>query len=202
MSVQTVVQLLYWASIDTIKESMEFNELINAIKVAIDACANRIKVNPEIILTEADLERHLSNEIDRCLCMQKENPFSVHNQISHYPYPSECLSKENKRDYQVDILVMKNADLQKGDIHHKEFIYYGDSVAMELKYYREKDSIATIEKDLKKADSILNDNYNHCAFFVVALLEDKSKQAELCKYFEKYKNVENMYMFILTKNSL
>lgn len=151
---------------------MEFCELVQIVKDAICICETKIQENPNMVLSEADLERHLSNVISSLLEQIPDNEFVVHNQISHYP--SYKPKKHDKRDYQVDVLIMKDKDIKKDDFRHKGFYYFDDSIAMELKYIRGKDSVNRIEEDLIKQKSLLKKTKNR-SFFVVALLEDNTK---------------------------
>ena len=164
---------------------------------AIITCEAKIQKSPSIILSEADFERLLSNEISNLLA-NSYNPegFIVHNQISSYSIKES--ENQNNRDYQVDILIMKNKDIKDDKILHKEFFYFGDSIAIELKYFRNKDyDYSKIQLDLDKSEKLIG--ISNCVFFAVVLLKDSSKCEEIEKYFKPYLNKENIHTRVITK---
>jgi len=183
---------------------MEFSELVQIVKDAICICEAKIQENSNMVLSEADLERHLSNVISSLLEQIRDNEFVVHNQISHYP--SYKPKKHDKRDYQVDVLMMKDKDIQKDEFRHKGFYYFDDSIALELKYIRGKDSVNKIEEDLIKHKSLLKTTKNR-SFFVVALLEDNSKRKDaenvIYQYRKKHRVSKlNFFTHVITKEPL
>lgn len=180
---------------------MKFSNLIKIVKDAISICEIKIKNDPKKVLSEADFERLLSNEI-ACLLETPKNTgrFVVHNQISHYPSYIPC--QHDIRDYQVDILLMKDKAIKKDNIHHKEFFYCGDSIAIELKYVRNSDDYKNIKTDLDKYDSLMEKP--NCAFFVVALLEKSSIRTKVEQMIEQYREenkITNDYFitYVITK---
>lgn len=179
---------------------MDFSEVVNIVKSAISDFGTWVKANPGLILSEADFERHLSNAISDLLTKQNNSTdtFVVHNQISHYPgyEPQDC-----KRDYQVDILIMKDEDVQKDSTISKGFVYAGDAIPIELKYYRKGQTVSSIINDLEKSESLLSGNCFNCSFFVIALLEEENdnQMGTIQNYFEQYQGKENMFTFLLSK---
>lgn len=182
---------------------MEFQRVVEVVKDSIREFENRAQRNPGLVLSEADFERHLSNVISRNLSSSNndEDEYVVHNQISHYP--GDDTRFICKRDSQVDILLMKDKDVQNESTLSKGFIYSGDAIPIELKYYRIGQSISSIIHDLEKSETLLSDNDNQCYFFVVALLEEENekqrKRIEAC--FAPYKVKNNMSTFIICKNN-
>jgi len=177
---------------------MEISELVQIVKDAICICEAKIQENSNMVLSEADLERHLSNVISSLLEQIPNNEFVVHNQISHYPQKDNVIKK--RRDSQVDILIMKDTDIQKADFLSKGFVYAGDSIAMELKYIRKNSSYTGINNDLRKS-SFLFDKPHKCEFFVIDLIEDESKRNGVEKCFDDYRNNPLIHTFIITKPS-
>lgn len=181
---------------------MDFSEVVNTVKSAISDFETWVKANPGLILSEADFERHLSNAISDLLAKQNNSTdtFVVHNQISHYPddeYQHRC-----KRDSQVDILIMKDENIQNDSTISKGFVYAGDAIPIELKYYRKGQTVSSIINDLEKSESLLNgNNHFNCSFFVIALLEEENdnQMGTIQHYFEQYQGKENMFTFCFSK---
>ena len=185
---------------------MEFSELVQIVKDAICICEIKIKNDYRKILSEADFERVLSNEIASLLETQKNSErFVVHNQISHYP--QEEPNRQNERDSQVDILIAKNDNIDIDAIHHKGVLICGDSIVMELKYIQISESVNRIKEDLNKCGSLLNCEKNNFAFFIVVLLENNNKYEDAEKCIKEYceaNNISNTNLFIrvITKKPL
>lgn len=180
---------------------MEFHELVELVKESIPECEHFIQNNAHLVLSEADFERILSNFISDKLSSSNldEAVYVVHNQISHYPgYDTQHFCK---RDSQVDILIMKDVDIKEDNALSKGFVYLGDAIPIELKYYKKWQSVNSIKGDLEKSEFLLSDNFYKCAFFVIALLEeDNINQKEaILRTFDSYKDKDNMYTFLLTK---
>ena len=180
---------------------MDFSEVVNTVKSAISDFGTWVKANPGLILSEADFERHLSNAISDLLAMKNNSTdtFVVHNQISHYP--GDDTQHLCKRDCQVDILIMKDEDIQKNETISKGFVYSGDAIPIELKYYRKGQPVSSIIHDLEKSDSLLSSDSFKCSFFVIALLEEENdnQKSTIQSYFEPYNGKENMSTFLLSK---
>ena len=178
---------------------MEFNDVVDKIKQTIPEFESFIQRNPNLVLSEADFERYLSNAISEKLMASNNDEHVVHNQISHYP--DSDIQYICTRDSQVDILIMKDADIRKESRLNKGFVYLGDSVAIELKYYRDGQSVSSIVHDLEKSETLLVDNHFKCAFFVVALFEDfNERQKSLIKeYFNQYSDKKGMFTFDIYK---
>ena len=154
-------------------ELLELKELIND---ALDDCQSIISANRNAVLSESDFERLLSNCIAKSINDDIRNPhdFSVHTQVSHY------FDEEGKTDVdrRVDILLLKESELAPY-INHKRFKYSGESIAFELKYLHETDSVSKVKCDFCKWDDLKNES----SLYVIVLIdtrreEDYSKKEE------------------------
>ena len=155
---------------------MELLELKKLIKDALDECQSIILANRNAVLSESDFERLLSNCIAKSINDDIRNPhdFSVHTQVSHY-FDEEGKTEVDKR---VDILLLKESELTPF-INHKRFKYSGESIAFELKYWHETDSVSKVKCDFCKWDDLKNES----SLYVIVLIdtrreEDYSKKEE------------------------
>ena len=185
----------YWVSGGIVFCIMEFSELVQIVKQAICICESKIQENPNMVLSEADLEKLLSVEISKLIdCDSNTERFAAHNQISHYPEERPGI------DYRVDIVMMKNKKIKISNKHHKRFEYDDDSIAIELKYFKERPKANEIKQDLKKSDSLLKERSNS-AFFSVVLLEDNAYRDIVEGCFDNYRNNPLIHTFVITKQS-
>lgn len=162
-------------------ELLELKELING---ALDKCQSIISVNKNAVLSESDFERLLSTCIVKAINEDICNPhdFSVHTQVSHY------FNEDGKTDIdrRVDILLLKESKLTPF-INHKRFKYSGKSIAFELKYLHETDSVSKVKCDFCKWDYLKNES----SLYVIVLIdirkeEDYSKkEAKIRLMFEE-----------------
>jgi hypothetical protein len=159
-------------------------ELEKHVKDALAECQKIILKHPNVVLSEADLEKLL------CKCISKEtkevidqapkeNEYSVHTQISHY-IPQNGKYKLEER---VDILILDESKLEFCKEHKKDK-YFGTSIAFELKYLHIGDSVTLVKDDFKKWDHIKDDS----SLYIVVLLEARSEN----KYIVKKKKVEEL----------
>ena len=155
---------------------MELLELKKLIKDALDECQSIILANRNVVLSESDFERLLSNCIAKSINDDIRNPhdFSVHTQVSHY-FDEEGKTEVDKR---VDILLLKESELTPF-INHKRFKYSGESIAFELKYLHETDSVSKVKCDFCKWDDLKKES----SLYVIVLIdtrreEDYSKKEE------------------------
>lgn len=167
---------------------MEMDELESHVKNALKECQRIIFEHPNVVLSEADLEQLLCRCISNEIKEEKEKiptagNFSVHTQISHY-IPQNGKYKLGER---VDILILDESKLEDCKEHRKEK-YFGDSIALELKYLHIGDSANLVEKDFKKWDNIKDDS----SLYLVVLLEAKSEKSYQKKK-EKIKILEKSY---------
>lgn len=149
---------------------MELSELKELIKGALENCALKLEEEPEIVLSEADLERLVSWSImnglgHRDYQMPKQGDFTVHTQVSHYADNRNC------PDSRVDILLLTKEGMENATENTlKGFKYMQDSFALELKYFHSNDSISkikTIWSDFSKRDYLDSNSW----LYVVALIE-------------------------------
>ena len=157
-------------------ELLELKELIND---ALDDCQSIISANRNAVLSESDFERQLSTCIAKSI---NDGDFSVHTQVSHY------FDEEGKTDVdrRVDILLLKESELAPY-INHKRFKYSGESIAFELKYLHETDSVSKVKCDFCKWDDLKSES----SLYVIVLIdtrngEDYSKKEEIIRLM--YKN--------------
>ena len=167
---------------------MNIDELIKAIEFSITDCENIIKNNPDAVLSEGDLEKHLSACISRRIGYVAENPnrdsYAVYTQISHYDNETE------DKDAEVDILLMIPNKIERKIDIHKRFVYKSkDSVAIELKYRHDDNAacVTSVKGDIDKFSTYKSDS----CYFVVALLDRNDKTAEhegaIMEYYNKKK---------------
>ena len=145
---------------------MNLQDLKGLIDFAIDDCQSIISANSNVVLSESDFERLLSNCISKAINDNITlNNFSVHTQVSHY------FNEEGKTDVdrRVDILLLKESELTPY-INHKKFKYSGESIAFELKYLHENDSVSKVKCDFCKWDDLKNES----SLYIVVLIDTRN----------------------------
>lgn len=161
---------------------MGLTELIKNINAALRDCQSLIYDNPQVILSEADFERYLSNFISDKIGYNPRNPvehgFSVHSQISHH--------REDNRvvDARVDILIFRDDDFIETDDVEKRFKCSGKSIVIELKYLHTNNHYSIVQEDFDKINNIGNESW----LYVVVLLDNCDKGIFLRKKREILKN--------------
>lgn len=162
---------------------MELKKLNEQIRLAIEKCQSVIINNKNVVLSEADFERLLSNCISEAINEDNScaDAFSVHTQVSHF-FDSEGKTAVDRR---VDILLLKERELTPF-INHKEFKYSGDSIAFELKYLHENDSVSRVKCDFCKWDDLKNES----SLYVVVLIDSRN-ESDFLKKEEKIKLMFN-----------
>lgn len=113
------------------------------IEKATNSVQRNIEKFPSKVLSEADFERMLTNYLEIEL-LKSKSEFSVHSQISYYEEYGNSHPK-----YRVDILLMKEKEMEKCKDQYKGFIYSGQSYVFELKYLHEKDAVNVVRSDMK-----------------------------------------------------
>lgn len=169
--------------------SMELRELKKHINDAIKDCQQIIDSHPNSVLSESDLERLLSglvsNKIGEDIKRQPSpDCFSVHTQVSHYFEKDGAVEMDSR----VDILLLKESGLTTS-LHHKEFKYEGDSIAMELKYFHKNDKIDKVKCDFCKWGRLREDS----CLYVVVLIDFVDSTEGRKKYTEKKKQIDQLY---------
>ena len=161
---------------------MELLELKKLINDALDDCQSIISANRNAVLSESDFERLLSTCIAKSINDDIRNPhdFSVHTQVSHY------FDEEGKTDVdrRVDILLLKERELTQY-INHKRFKYSGESIAFELKYLHETDSVSKVKCDFCKWDDLKSES----SLYVIVLIDTRNG----ADYSEKEQKIGLMY---------
>ena len=164
---------------------MNLQDLKGLIDFAIDDCQSIISANSNVVLSESDFERLLSNCISKAINDNITlNNFSVHTQVSHY------FNEEGKTDVdrRVDILLLKESELTPY-INHKKFKYSGESIAFELKYLHENDSVSKVKCDFCKWDDLKNES----SLYIVVLIDTRNDK----DYSEK----EDIIRLIINSNN-
>ena len=153
---------------------MELLKLKELIKGALDECQSIISANRNAVLSESDFERLLSTCIAEAINADIRNPhdFSVHTQVSHY-FDEEGKTEVDKR---VDILLLKESELTPF-INHKRFKYSDESIAFELKYLHETDSVSKVKCDFCKWDDLKNES----SLYVIVLIDTRKEEDYLKK---------------------
>ena len=148
---------------------MELFELKKLINDAIDECQSIISANRNAVLSESDFERLLSTCIAKSINddIRNSHDFSVHTQVSHY-FDEEGKTEVDKR---VDILLLKESELTPF-INHKRFKYSGESIAFELKYLRETDSVSKVKCDFCKWDDLKNES----SLYIIVLIDSRNDE--------------------------
>ena len=139
------------------------------IQEAICLTRQEIRQFPNKILSESDFERMLAKYIEKEL-FELKNEYSVHTQISYYEESANSNPK-----YRVDILLMKENEIEECRNNHKGFIYGGSSYVFELKYLHDKDSANVVRLDMEKSKLLIG---NGGVLYVVVLLENKDTDKE------------------------
>lgn len=139
------------------------------IDKAIDLTQKEIKEHPNKILSESDFERMLAKHLESTL-LKNESEFSVHTQISYYEESGNSNPK-----YRVDILLMKEEEMEECKKNHKGFIYGGQSYVFELKYLHEKDAVNIVRLDMEKSKLLTG---NNGVLYVIVLLEKQDQNKE------------------------
>lgn len=147
----------------------ELQILKECIDDALDECQRIILENPNIVLSEGDLEKLL------CCCIHnkihKKTEYSVHCQISNYPCTNRSLNAR------FDIVLLKeaylqpNASLRKGQTYdtneHESFV-------IELKYVRKGDSMSKVYDDLVDIKKCGENTW----LYVVVLFDSDTNQSK------------------------
>ena len=156
---------------------MELLELKKLINDALDDCQSIISANRNAVLSESDFERQLSTCIVKSI---NDGDFSVHTQVSHF------FDEEGKTDVdrRVDILLLKESELTPY-INHKRFKYSGESIAFELKYLHETDSVSKVKCDFCKWDDLKSES----SLYVIVLIDTRNG----ADYSEKEQKIGLMY---------
>lgn len=136
------------------------------IDKAIDLTKKEIKKHPNKILSESDFERMLAKHLENIL-LENNSEFSVHTQISYYEE-----SGNSNPIYRVDILLMKEEEMEKCKKNHKGFIYGDQSYVFELKYLHEEDAVNIVRLDMEKSKLLVG---NSGELYVVVLLEKQNE---------------------------
>lgn len=139
------------------------------IQKAICSTQKEIRKFPNKILSESDFERMLAKNIEKALFKIKSE-YSVHTQVSYYEE-----SANSNPEYRVDILLMKENEIEECRNNHKGFIYGGSSYVFELKYLHDKDSANVVRLDMEKSKLLIG---NSGVLYVVVLLENKDTDKE------------------------
>ena len=159
---------------------MDLNELKVVIDSAIYSCQELICKNPNIVLSEGDLEKLLCNCISEVINynpIKPDDSFSVHTQISHY------MDGKKHSDMRVDILLLQESKL-RNCTKAKGYKYYDDSFALELKYLHEKDDIRKVRCDFCKRHDLDSNSW----LYVVVLLDVVEEKAD--RFEEKKRQIE------------
>lgn len=159
---------------------MELSELKKSIDSAISKCQEMICKNPNIVLSEGDFEKLLCNCISGVIKYNPLKPgddFSVHTQISHY------MDGKVHSDIRVDILLLQESKLTNCT-KAKNYQYYNDSFALELKYLHERDNIRKVRCDFCKRRDLDANSW----LYVVVLLDYNEEKQEL--FEERKKAIE------------
>ena len=168
---------------------MELLELKKLINDALDDCQSIISANRNAVLSESDFERLLSTCIAKSINDDIRNPhdFSVHTQVSHF------FDEEGKTDVdrRVDILLLKESELTPY-INHKRFKYSGESIAFELKYLHETDSVSKVKCDFCKWDDLKSES----SLYVIVLIDTRNG----ADYSKKEQKIRLMYEDQIGKN--
>lgn len=169
------------------------------ISDSLDNVLLQLKENPNIILTEADFERLLTTAIyERLGDYNKthKTDYVVHNQISHYL--STTYEERRKVNYRVDCLLIKESDMISCTKHRKGFVYSGDSVAIELKYFKSNDNLQKIQSDIDKSKLLL-ETKGSCLYVIAMLEEKKSNQLNKISELLKPYDSSNVRKIVLSK---
>jgi hypothetical protein len=183
---------------------MELHELRKCIDSAICTCQELICKNPNLVLSEGDFEKLLCKCITDVLNydpLKPDDSFSVHTQISHY------MDGKVHSDKRVDILLLQESKLRYCT-KAKNYQYFDDSFALELKYFHEKDDVRKVRCDFCKRRDL---DANSWLYIVVLLdcteekkhlLEEKKNKIE--QYAQELYNMnteynENLFFQVLIK---
>lgn len=139
------------------------------IERAIALVQEEIRIYPKKILSESDFERMLAKHLENIL-LKNNSEFSVHTQISYYEESGNSNPK-----YRVDILLMKEEEMEECKKNHKGFIYGGQSYVFELKYLHEKDAVNIVRLDMEKSKLLTG---NNGVLYVIVLLEKQDQNKE------------------------
>lgn len=137
----------------------ELTQLKKCIDKALKSCQKDINKAPDIVLSEADFERLLSNRIEDQIQEFKPKCI-VRNQISHY-------NTDNTVNARVDIIIMRKEEIIEKDKVNKGFINLESCFVLELKYLH-KAYIRYVEKDIDKRSKIKDKDW----LYVVPLFEE------------------------------
>lgn len=158
-----------------------FEKIKECIENALEECQKKIYDSPNSVLSEADFERMLSNEIEKQI--NREVPgYGVHNQVSHYSELFDVL------DARVDIIIMKKEDITECLEHHKAYVYKKSAFVLELKYLHPKDSLNGVEYDIKKRKILDGNSWLYVVpLFIVSSDEDfNEKEAKVKGMVDEY----------------
>lgn len=165
----------------------ELENLKESVKTAIESFESEYQNSSYTILSEGDLERLLTNRVADCL----PHSYEIHNQISYY-------GSNNSIKYRVDVVIMKKDDMKPCEGNSKGLVYDKISIAIELKYLKNTDSINRVDNDLKKVEYLSNNKDAY--LFIVVLLESDHKNKKKNKFKNKEKEwKEKVYAEINTR---
>lgn len=178
------------------------------LKVAIDKalsnCQQIISTHPNAILSEADLERVLSNNLEKVLRIKigetpKPNQYSVHTQISHYPNEEEN-SQKHLPNMRPDILLLDESNLEYAPDINKKFKYYKEAFSIELKYFHKYIIAEKLNEDIGKRNRLERNTW----LYVVVLVDSENEmdfQEKERKILESvpHRSKANLYCKVLKK---
>lgn len=189
---------------------MELPDLRILIESALLKCQRILFRQPEIVLSEADLERLVAWSIMKML---KQNnykkpqsfDYTVHSQITHYS------NGRLGRKRRPDLLLLTNEGLRNAQTP-KGFIYNDNSFAIELKYIRNNDTgfEDKVRRDFNKRKELSNRSW----LYIVVLIEtdDVTKFDDIKAKIEKmrdnrikrskFSTEDNLNCFVLRKKKV
>lgn len=136
------------------------------VECAIKLSDVEINLNDRLILSESDFERLLVNKIQSLLTYESEK-YEIHTQVSFYKDGDSTYISENeleqvnanqsqKRKYQIDIVVLKQAYINPVGGIRKGFKYSEPACVIEVKYLHDTDGgkASLIKKDIEKGPTL------------------------------------------------
>ena len=176
------------------------SKLVEMVEVSINEVKRIVKRNNDLIYSEADFERLLTNVVEYNILHSDDlRTFTIHNQVSHYEVNETDCSEKN--DYRVDVLIMDKRNIEECNIHRKSFIYMSSetspSIAFELKYFRNGDAIDTITNDLSKGQSLTDPQKAH--LFVIALTDNESQVEKIKQMGKSFEDKDNLSFLVFSK---
>lgn len=168
---------------------MNLQELKQLIDYAIDDCQWIILQNPKVVLSEGDFEKLLSECISKRIGYIPTKPtpdsFAVYTQISHYDNVTD------KKDAEVDILLMKPDKIKRTIDKNKRFIYKSEeSIAIELKYRHDDNQgcVTAAKEDIDKFVKYKDDSYYYSIILLDKNENTEEHEEEILKYYETQKS--------------